>query len=185
MAPRLHSGSLLATEVAQLNSTVDRARIFTLVAPAAADLVSVHAAFAGNNASNAFPGPFASPAVPRNLQVDLGVGWDGGDVTVRGTRFGAAISEVFATGSGVTRVGSKVFDAVSSASKGAVGVDAATASIGAGNKLGASEPFVDSTSAVLFVDNVAEPATLDVATSAFTPVTVPNGVLNYALIANI
>lgn len=186
MAPRLHSGSIVATEIAQFSALVDRTRLFVISAPALSDTVSVHAAFAGNSAASEFPGPVTNPATPRNLQVEMGPGWDGGDVTVVGTRLGSEQTETFATGSGVTRVGTKVFDTVASASKAAVGASAATASIGVGNKLGIPEPMADAVSAILYVDNAAEPGIIDLGQAAFTPtVTLPDGVAVYALLANI
>lgn len=162
------------------------AKVFVVAVPALADLVAVHAAFAGNDASNTFPGPITNPDVPRNLQVALASGWDGGDVTAVGTdQFDAAVTETFTTGSGVTRVGVKVFKTVTSLTKATVGASAAAATVGIGNKLGITGVLVDTTSAVLLCDNTGEPATLDATYDAFTPTTLPNGAFSYALIANV
>jgi SPP1 family predicted phage head-tail adaptor len=161
-------------------------KTFTVMLPAAADLSSVHASVLAT-AVNAFPGPFTDPDFPRNLQVDLASGWDGGDITIAGTdQFDAAVIEVFTTGSGVTRVGTKIFKTVTAISKASVGVAAAGATVGVGNKLGVVGRLADTESAILMVNNAAEPATLDDTYDAFTPtVTVPNGSASYALLVNV
>ena len=111
----------------------------SLGAPAAKGTTDVHAGFAGNDASNDFPGPFTDPDVPRNLRVDFAAAWDGGNVTVVGVdQFGAAVTEVFTASAGSTVVGTKIFAGVTSATKGAVGAAADAASIGTGDKLGLS-----------------------------------------------
>lgn len=161
------------------------AKVFTVLLPAQADLVSVHAAHAASGISP-FPSP-ASPDKPRNLQVFMDSGWDGGDVRVDGTdQFDVAVFEVFATGSNVTRVGSKVFKTVTSVTKTLVGTGA-TASVGIGNSLGlAGHLLAGSVDAMLFVNNLAEPGTLDSTYNSFTPTgTLPDGLTSYALIVNV
>jgi hypothetical protein len=135
----------------------------------------------GSDTGNAFT--VVSPASSRNLRVTMAAGWDGGDVTVVGTdQSGAAQSEVFATGSGVVRVGAKVFATTHSASKASAGLTLNTASIGTGDKLGAG---FDPTGSLLFAGGVSEAMTADATNMAFTPTTVPNGAVAYTLMKNV
>ncbi len=70
------------------------------------------------------------------LGVTFGTNWDGGDVTLTGVdQFGDPVVEVLTGGEG-TRKTQACFASISAASKSAVGVDAATASIGTQNLLG-------------------------------------------------
>jgi len=192
--PRLGLGAEHAFEVTPvpdsqlLNSPTNG----TYLPPAGAKLLSypgiaakgatdIAPAIAGSAVSNAFT--VASPAHARNLRVTMDALWDGGDVTVHGTdQLDAAQSEVFLAGTNVVRVGTKVFKTVTSASKGAVGLDAATASIGTGDKLGAG---LDPTGALLFASGVAEAGTFDAANLAFTPTTIPTGSVDYTLLMNV
>lgn len=160
-------------------------KIFAVATPAISDLVSVHAALAGT-AANMFPGPISNPDKPRNLQVFMATGWDGGDITVTGTdQFDISTSEIFTTGSNVIRVGSKVFKTVTDISKTTVGASAATASVGIGDTFGVSGVFVDTTSYMLTAGNAAEPAVLSMTYNSFTPTTLPDGVVSYLLIVNV
>lgn len=161
------------------------AKAFVFLAPAAAEVDAVHAAHLSSDPS-LFPGPTTNPSTPRNLTATFGVGWDGGDITVVGTdQFDAAIIEVFAAAGGTTVAGVKVFKTVTSITKAVLGVTA-SASVGVGNKIGIVGRLFNATSALLFVDNIAEGATLDDTYDAFTPLTsLPDGVVNYSLLANV
>ncbi|MCK6529701.1 hypothetical protein L6R50_19820 [Myxococcota bacterium] len=158
--------------------------------PAAPDTTSVHAAFAGNDAANDFPGPFANPDVPRAVQIAFAAGWDGGNVTVNGTdQFDQAVNEVIVANPGATVVGTKVFKTVTSASKGAVGANAAGASIGRASKLGVGSAAVPrvkdfNTRGVgeLSVDGITEASTWDGTNSAVTPTTAPNGARRFVAV---
>jgi hypothetical protein len=104
---------------------------------------------------------------------------------VNGTnQFDVATSEVFLAAPGTTVAGVKTFKTVTSASKSLVGASATPASIGISNKIGVALQIVDG-AAMLFADNAAIPATLDLVNNSFLPSQVPDGALSYALIANI
>lgn len=158
--------------------------------PSAPSTNDVHAAFAGNDASADFPGPFTNPGVPRSLQVAFGAGWDGGNVNVVGTdQFDQAINETFVANAGNTVVGTKVFKTVTSATKAAVGANAAGASIGRAAKLGvgtAAIPRVKDFNSrgvgELSVDGVTEASTWDGTNSAVTPTTAPNGARRFVAV---
>lgn len=183
-APYLKSGSSIAQALVAGEKLVHRTKLFNVDAPAAKSATSVHAAFAGNDAALAFPGAFTSPAIPRNLRVTMATSWDGGAVVVVGTnQFGDAVSESFATGSNVVRVGSKIFATVTSATKGAVGAAAAAASIGTGDTLGLDEPIANAYG-VGCASGVAEATTFDATNHSATPTTVPNAAINFLFIAN-
>jgi hypothetical protein len=155
---------------------------FHRTTPAAKGTTDVHAAVAGNAASNTFPGPFTNPAQPRNLRLTMATSYDGGDVVVAGTnQFDEPISETFATGSNVVRVGSKVFKTITGATKAAVGANAATVSIGTGDKI--ALPFrVGSTVGTLQATTTNEAVTVDAVEHAFTPTTAPNGAIVFTLL---
>lgn len=154
----------------------------SLGAPAAKGTTDVHAGFAGNDASNDFPGPFTDPDVPRNLRVDFAAAWDGGNVTVVGVdQFGTAVTEVFTASAGSTVVGTKIFAGVTSATKGAVGAAADAASIGTGDKLGLSGDLVANAGS-LTQNGLHQASTWDSATSGVTPSSnLPNGSRVYAV----
>lgn len=98
---------------------------------AAKSTTAIHAAFAGNNGSNAFPGPITQPSQVRTLAVTFASSWDGGNVTIVGTDLnGASLSETFTAAAGTTVIGKKQYASVVSATKGAVGATSNTASIG-------------------------------------------------------
>lgn len=175
------AGDTTAMAIVALFDT-DYQSVLQVTAPAAKSATSVAAALASNAASNAFT-ISASPVAPRNLRVVFAALWDGGDVTVVGKdQFGQAVTETFASGPGTTVVGTKIFATVTSASKGAVGATANSATIGTGDKLGvvakASQAFClvgDSTPTAM------TPAAYDVTYNGFTPANVPNGVLTYTV----
>ena len=120
--------------------TVDATAVlvqFVVLASADKGNDQVHALFAANDASNAFPGPFTSPDVPRCLQVVFEAAWDGDDVNVVGTdQYDAATNEIFVSSPGTTVVGNAVFKTVTSATKGVQGASADGASIGLSAKMG-------------------------------------------------
>lgn len=180
------NGFLSATDKTRIDGALSSvARLFQVSAPAAASTTAVHAGYAGNNASNTFPGPFTNPVVPRNLTVTFGATWDGGTVNVVGTdQYDVAINENFVPGAGTTVTGTKVFKTATSATKSLVGVDAATASIGTGTKLGVVANLT-SAFGILTVDGAAEAVTVDATNDAFTPTTAPNGARVYVLAANL
>jgi len=192
--PRLGLGAEHAFEVAPvpdsqlLNSPTNGsylppagAKLFSFPGIAAKGATDTAPAIAGSAVSNNFT--VTSPAHARNLRVTMALNWDGGDVTVHGIgQLDEVQSETFLAGSNVVRVGTKVWKSVTSASKDAVGLAAATASIGTGDKLGAG---FDPTGALLFAAGVAEAGTFDAANLAFTPTTVPTGSVDYTLLANV
>jgi hypothetical protein len=101
---------------------------------------TLHAAFAGNDASNTFPGPITQPVAPRNVEAVFAASYDGGDITVVGTAEDklTAQTETIAATANTTVKGSKVFGTITSITKGAVGNNAATVTIKAGNKSSAA-----------------------------------------------
>lgn len=162
------------------------AKAFLFTAPAAASATGVHASVAGT-AANVFAAPFTNPAIPRNITGVFAAGWDGGDLTVVGTdQFDQKIQEVITSpgAGGGTVVGSKCFKTITSARKGAIGINAAGASIGTGTKLGVGAKFAG-TFGVVWVDDVVEAVTVNVANSTFAPTTAPNAARNYKLLVNL
>lgn len=157
------------------------ARMMSVGPVAAKDADIIHALYDDTDAD--FPGPFTDPDVPRNIRVTMAAGWDGGDVTVVGTdQFDAAVNEVFTTGDGVTRVGTKIFKTVTSATKATpAGVTGNGASIGTGDKVGLLLHIADNAGA-LFVDGTPEAVTLDATYDAFTPTTTPSDTTYLALV---
>jgi hypothetical protein len=154
------------------------------VLTAPTDSFSAAALAGGSDSGSIFPGPFTNPDVPRNARVTMASGYDGGDVILAGTRFGAPVQETFAAGSGVVRVGAQVFDAFAGARKASIGSAAATVSIGTGDKLGLAGALRDA-AVVAFVDGTFEAPTVDAAMGAITPTTVPNGSHSYLVIGNV
>ena len=187
---------LLRTSSADIGGVTVSARIDTVTASASSpaqfhewvDLVAasntgVHAALAGN-AAVAFPGPFTSPGVPRNITATFAGSYDGGDITVVGTRLGQVQSETIAASAGNTVAGTKIFDTVTSATRSTTGATANTVSLGWGNKLGTPWPFT-SVQGLFYVDGVLQQDhTMDSTNYAVTPHSgdVPNGSKDYILI---
>lgn len=138
----------------------------------------VHAALAGT-AAVAFPGPITNPAMPRNIRAVFAASYDGGNLTITGTdQFGNTQTETIVAAAASTVVGVKVWKTITSIVKAAVGVNAATVSIGTGDKLGLGL-LPGSTFYILTVNGVAEAGTLDEANGGITPTTVPNGTADY------
>ena len=163
-----------------------RARLLFFENIAAKSATGIHASFAGNDASNNFPGAFTNPAYPRNVSIVAAAGWDGGNVTVNGTGpDDAALSEVIVPVAASTVYGAKIFKTVTSATKGAVGVNAAGASIVTGDKLwiGAGTAAA-SAFGMLAVAGASEAVTVDTTYNAFTPTSAPDGAKDFVLLIN-
>ncbi|HEY6008493.1 MAG TPA: hypothetical protein VIU40_09250 [Geobacteraceae bacterium] len=161
-------------------------RRLTFAATAAKSANSVHASLLGS-ANNQFPGPLTAPATPRNLRVILGAGWNGGIVTCTGKdQFGTDISESFAAGTGVTRVGSKIFASLSEISKATKGAVQAnnTCTVGTGDAIGLGVRAAD-TSGYLEADGTAEAVTIDTTNHSFTPTPVPDGAVTHIVDVNV
>lgn len=142
---------------------------------------AVHALYDG--AVAAFPGPFTSPASPRNLIVTKSASWDGGTITVTGTdQFDAVISELFNADVEAT-VGVKAFKTVTGAVKSIpAGVAGNGASIGAGDTIGLPVHLGDEIG-LLSVAGVLEAVTLDDTYDTFIPTTTPSAT-TYRLLIN-
>jgi len=165
-----------------VNQNTSSAKLFFFENPAASG-VGVHAALA-ESAVNAFPGPFTSPAIPRNLQCVFAAGWEGGDVNIVGTDYlDQPIDETFVSTPGATLAGSKIFKTVVSASKTAQAGAADTVTIQTGDKLGILADVQDAF-AMLLCDEVAEAVTIDVTYNSFLPSTLPNGARDYKVLVN-
>ncbi len=180
LATAVNSSALAADLDALEASSV--ARLVSVGPVAAKSATDVHALY--DDTTAAFPGPFTDPDVPRNLRVTMSAGWDGGSVTVSGTdQFDASISEVFATGDGVVRVGVKVFKTVTGAVKGTpAGVTGNGASIGTGDTVGLPMALSDEVG-LGFVTATPEAITLDDTYSSFVPATTPSAT-TYLVLAN-
>lgn len=151
--------------------------------PAAASTTGVHAALAGN-AAPAFPGPFTSPAVPRNVTATFAGSYDGGDITFVGTRLGQVQTETIVASAGSTVAGTKIFDTVTSASRSTTGATANTVSLGWGEKLGTPWAFTG-VQGLFYVDGVLQTDhTMDGTNYGVTPHSgdVANGTKDYLLI---
>jgi len=160
------------------------ASIINLGAPAAEGATAIHAALAGNDADNNFPGPFTNPDVPRAVSAVAAASYDGGDITVVGTdQFGKAQTDTIVAVAASTVDGVKIFKTVTSAKKAAVGGNAATVSIGSVDKLGVPAPL--SADAILFTDDTPEAVTNDVTNNAVTPTTAANGSVEFKVLNNI
>ncbi len=178
--------SLAAMKVrAVINYRVDNGSVLlvSVVDPAAKSSNSVHANL-NSTAVNAFPGPIANPAIPRNLRCVFDAAWDGGDVTIVGTdQYDNDVTEVIADVAGTTVVGVKIFKTITSITKQTVGVASAKpVSVGTGDKLGVVGNL-SGTAAVLTVDGTAEAVTVDATYDGFSPTTAPDGAKDYVLIA--
>lgn len=182
------AGGTGATGASATGATVDTNTdqgVRDLGIPATKSTTAVHAAFAANDASNDFPGPFTAPDKSRNLTVTFGAGWDGGDVTVTGQdAFGGDLVEVFASNPGNTVVGTKVFaeGVAVTATKAAQGASGDGASIGTGDKLGwGLSPGIQVPVGILSVDGLTEAATWDsdAGEQGVTPTSLPNGARRY------
>lgn len=154
---------------------------------AAKSATAVHAAYAGNNATNAFPGPITNPAIPRNLSAVAAAGYDGGILTIVGTnQFGQAQTEQITPVAGSTVYGTKIFATVASITKATVGGNAAAVSVGTGDLIGLDfyPENVSPVAYMLTVAGVSEAATAVYPTiAAFVPTTVPAGQV-FALLGN-
>ena len=158
--------------------------LINLGAPVAPDTAGVHAAFAGNDALLAFPGPFVNPDVPRSLDFDFGLGYDGGDITVVGTDYlNAALTVVITAVPNAIVYGEHAFKTVVSASKAAVGANAATVSIGLGGRIGLGANIVGDFG-ILTADGVAEPGIFSAFYDTVTPDTPPDAAVEFVALVN-
>ncbi len=151
--------------------------------PAAASTTGVHAALAGN-AAVTFPGPFTSPAVPRNVTATFAGSYDGGNIEVVGTRLGQVQTETIVASAGNTVAGTKIFDTVTSATRSTTGATANTVSLGWGDKLGTPWAFTG-VQGLFYVDGVLQTDhTMDGTNYGVTPHSgdVPNAAKDYLLI---
>jgi len=153
-----------------------------IVDPVLATVAAIHAAFAGDDVSNDFPGAFTQPDVPRALAVTFAASWDGGDVTVVGIDArGEPASEVFTAAAGTQVVGNVPFASVTGATKGAVGATANAASIDDTAKLGLSKIPVAADLMLLKADGTTEePAAVDTTYGTVTATTALDGSVDIA-----
>lgn len=169
----------------ELLSGVPQVVMVPAVVPLAKSVTAVHAVVAGNAPANLFPGPITNPNTPRNLSADAAVGYDGGALTVVGTsQFDKAQTEVIVPVPNSTVYGTKIFKTVTSITKATVGAAAATVSVGTGDKIGVLYNVSNSTG-VVWVDGVAELATVDPVADAWTPSTLPNGTRSFIAQLNV
>jgi len=139
----------------------------------------------GSDVGTAFPGPFTSPVWGRNLRLVFATNYDGGNVTVTGTRNGAVQTEVVVAVAGTTVVGLKVWDTVVSAVKAAVGSNEAAVSIGTGDTLSPGVGIILTDNiAQLWVAGTSEAVTVSATTNTVIPTTTPNAT-TYRLLANL
>lgn len=184
-------GDPAVSDAMELSDSVGVANVMPTFAYAAKSVTAVHAAFAGNNASKSFPGPFTNPASPRNFSVTAAASYDGGTVTLTGTdQFDVPQTEAIIPVAGSTVFGVKIWKTNTSAVRSAVGANAAAVSIGTGDKLGATLRLATGTAGMLFAGaslalSVPEVVTVDAATSGFTPTTVPNGTVLFTPVLNV
>jgi len=167
------------------NANVGECTVESFAAPIAKAVDNVHAAFAGNDAANIFPGPITDPDMPRSLYATFGAGYDGGDLTVDGTDIDDnVIQEVLATNPGGDTKGVKCFKTVTQIAKASVGANPATASVGVHDKIGVSGTPLRKVG-VISVDGSTEHGTWDDGSVSaeergFTPGTnVPDGARDY------
>lgn len=132
-----------------------------------------------------FPGPFASPDVPRNVTATFAGGYNAGDVRVYGIdQFDVVIEDSLVANPGGSTAGTKVFKTVTRAKRAAIGAAAAAVSIGFGNALGLDVVMV-SARGVGLVDGVWEAMTFDIVNNSVTPsVSAPNTARNYDVIVS-
>ncbi len=172
-----------ATEPLDVHSSSNNTKAIRFVNPAA-NGVAAHATVDAG-AANAFPGPFTDPAIPRVVQCDFSVTYDGGDVTIQGTnQFDEPITEVIAELANNIVQGVKVFKTITAASKAAVGTGGQTVDLETGLALGIQERVKDA-AGILTADGSAEAVTIDPVENKFTSTTAPNGAVDFDLICNV
>jgi hypothetical protein len=160
------------------------ARVFTFSAPAAPDNTGVHAALAGT-AAVLFPGPITNPAIPRSVRAVFAAAYDGGDITIVGTnQFDEAQTETIVAVANSTVAGVKIWKTITSITKGAVGANGATVSIGQGSKLGLPQRLA-SGGGLLMATVTPEAVTVDTTNHAITTTTAPNGAVVFTFIGNV
>lgn len=168
-------------------------KVVTLLDVAAKSATNIAASSRGDAATNpitiAAGAAAALSAAPRNVRATFGSTWDGGDITITGTdQFDKAQTTVLTAVAGQIVVGTKVFKTITSIAKAAVGTDATgnnTVTLGTGDKLACgtaklTQPFGE----CRLGTGAADAVIFDVAASAFTPTTVPDGSLDYSLLVH-
>lgn len=184
-------GDPAVSDAMELSDSVGLATVLPTFAYAAKSVTAVHAAFAGNNASKAFPGPFTNPVSPRNVSAVAAASYDGGTITITGTdQFDVPQTETIVAVASSTVLGTKIWKTITSAVRSAVGVNAAAVSIGTGDKLGSPLRLATGTAGMLFAGttlalSVPEVVTVDATVSGFTPTSVPNGTILFTPILNV
>jgi len=148
----------------------------------AASAVGVHAAVQ-EGAALAFPGPFTNPAIPRSIQIVFAAGWQGGDITIKGTdQFNRPQTEVIADVAGTTVQGVKIWKTITSAAKELVAGTTDLATMQTGTKIGLLFRLTNGTG-LLFCGVTSEAfVALDATYHGFTPTTAPNGTNDYILL---
>jgi hypothetical protein len=127
------------------NKSTIASRFQSYVAIPAVATTGIHAAYAGNNATNLLPGPITQPTIPRGLAFGFGAAWDGGNITVVGIDpFGNAATEVVVANPGSNRQTAKVYASITSMTKGAVGASADAVTCGPGSMIGIAERATNS-----------------------------------------
>lgn len=171
-----------------LAGSPSRSTIIPALVPAAKSATGVHAAIRGDTSIAAVTTGLTNPAIPRNASSTTGASWDGGNTVVVGTsQFNAAQTETIINVAGTTVYGAKIFKTVTSINHTVLGTDAGgtnTYSVGTGDKLGVAYNIVDAT-ALLFVDGVAEAATVDITNDAYVATSVPNGTKSFVLVCSV
>lgn len=166
------------------NQSTVAAQLVNLGAPAAPDAAGVHAAFAGNDAALAFPGPFTNPDVPRSLVYVFGLGYDGGDLVVTGTDYlDQVLVENVTAVADSTVYGTAPFKTVTGATKAAVGSNPATVSIGRGQRLGLGAA-ISGNFGVLTADGITEVGLFSATYNTVNPTTPPDASTEFVALVN-
>lgn len=151
------------------------------------------APLAANSGGNAFLG-LLNPAMPATLIVNFGAGWDGGNVQVSGfDQFGRARSEIFVPAVGDVS-GTVPFATILAASKAAVGVSAAVATIEGGRRIAIAGQIISAVGVQEIINNNAggpdvfdgtPPITVDLVENTIEPASPPDGISTYRFMVGI
>jgi hypothetical protein len=149
-----------------------------LTNPAAASANGCVTAKAGTLANNSLAIADGTPDFPRCVTCTFGDGWDGGDITITGIdHTGLAATETILDANNTTVVGVVAWREITSVSKEAVGINAATVAVGYNDKFGlGAKPLC-------FANGVGELGTLDATNGTIDPNTAANGAVDYVLSA--
>lgn len=151
----------------------------TVTSPAADSASGVDAT--GDDSVQVWPGPFTSPAVPRNVTITFGSAWAGGDVTVTGTdQFDAALTEVITASAGAKVEGLAAFKTVTGISHAAAGAGGLNhgATAGWGHVFGVTKAL-GLALGVLTEDGANDAALWNATYSTFSPTQLPDGSRTY------